>query len=220
MPADHSLLHGIQPANCNTPWDRMRGTGCIRVCPTCNQSVFQTHELNDQQLLDLVKTIQPDRDMANLRFYRRNDGTLMLAPGTCGNGPRNRALTVFALDGLIASGTFLDSNTQIMCTLALLFVIVCMIAELSWRAQKRHFPYDPTVLRKFMFGITWAVVFAISFFILLVFSHRFQLDLVLVRITLLTLIPIHAWIAAGTAKNNFATLSPHVRLDSKDETSP
>ncbi len=83
MPDEPSILHDIRAAKCSSPWDSMEGSDSVRTCPICKANIYRVAGLDERQILEQVNATEPARDLTQIKFYRRKDGTLMLEPGKC-----------------------------------------------------------------------------------------------------------------------------------------
>ena len=59
---------------CGVPWDAMAGTDAVRYCGQCKLNVYNVSEMDRDEALALVRQTEGRLCM---RFYRRNDGTVI-----------------------------------------------------------------------------------------------------------------------------------------------
>ncbi|MCE3607064.1 hypothetical protein LXA47_26190 [Massilia sp. P8910] len=69
---------------CTASWDKMKGDDRVRHCNDCNKSVFNLSAMPATQAAALMA--EDSRGELCVRFYRRQDGTVM--SGDCGDSPR------------------------------------------------------------------------------------------------------------------------------------
>jgi hypothetical protein len=72
---DHSFIHGIQIASpCNVSWDSMTGDDLSRHCHSCSLNVYNISAMTTREAEELISEKE---GRLCLRFYRRNDGTIL-----------------------------------------------------------------------------------------------------------------------------------------------
>lgn len=78
-------LHRIEIAKpCTASWDKMKGDLRVRHCGDCNKNVFNLSAMPEAEAAALVAA--NTRGELCVRFYRRQDGTVMTSD--CGSSPR------------------------------------------------------------------------------------------------------------------------------------
>jgi hypothetical protein len=76
-------MHGMASAKCNTPWEQMEGDEFLRTCPHCNRKVYETAGVDHESVIKLIVDVESERDMKQIKLYRRQDGRLMSRQSYC-----------------------------------------------------------------------------------------------------------------------------------------
>lgn len=193
----HSILHGIRPAKCNRPWASMEGSDTVRTCPVCRLNVYRADGLDVKHLLELVTTTEPTRDITRLKFYRRRDGTLMVATGRCSHLSRDVALGLLLTEGFLLY--LWSASLVIFLSIGFLGVFCRPIARWLLKVTTNRMP---EILRATFVGILILTVVAAGACIapvVMLLVWLFHLEAFLPLIILL-----HVWLAA----RNLVTNSP------------
>lgn len=94
------VLEDVRVASpCNADWDRMSGDDRVRHCGSCNQQVFNLSSMTRDEAEALLLA----RAHLCIRYYRRADGTILLADCAIG-APRRRLRRRIALLAAAAVG--------------------------------------------------------------------------------------------------------------------
>jgi hypothetical protein len=83
----HSLIHAMPKAGCAMQWKDMEGDERVRTCPLCREQVYNPEFFDAAQLQNLAEDAASARKKKNEQvpqLYRRADGKIMVAKGTCG----------------------------------------------------------------------------------------------------------------------------------------
>jgi hypothetical protein len=74
-PRDADLLNSLRVASpCNAAWDEMEGDDLVRFCQHCRKNVYN---LSGMSRWDAAAFIRETEGQLCVRFYRRQDGTLL-----------------------------------------------------------------------------------------------------------------------------------------------
>jgi hypothetical protein len=191
MTEPHSILHNLRAAKCDNQWDSMVGSDSVRTCPICEEKVYRVEGLDDNQLLELVSTTQPAVDKTRLRFFRRPDGKLMVAPGRCSHLRRDAILGVLLFDGAFMCIPMFSSHSLGSYVLSTAFILSNMLSEATFKRLSKK---SVMIIRACL---------AILIFCAFVGTLGYAGDISTVRIAYLVVIPFiigfHAWIAARNA---------------------
>jgi hypothetical protein len=106
------LLRQVRVASpCKASWDEMKGDDQVRFCGRCEKNVYDLSALNADQAEALLA--ERNESMC-VRFYRRNDGTILTSDCPVGKRKRfwRRAATSAVAAGMAAVGlTMLGAQT-------------------------------------------------------------------------------------------------------------
>lgn len=84
----------LKRSGCSAPWDSLEGSDSVRVCSECQAAIFRIETTTEEQILKLAnEELEPNFE--RICLYKRNDGTFMLKPGSCGSRLQNRLPFVF-----------------------------------------------------------------------------------------------------------------------------
>ncbi len=82
-------LHQIKVVSpCSVSWDGMKGDQRVRHCDTCNKNVFNLSAMSQDEAATLVA--QGSTSELCVRFYRRDDGTLLTSDYSAPRAPVKR----------------------------------------------------------------------------------------------------------------------------------
>jgi hypothetical protein len=111
----------------------MPGSEFVRKCPACQANIYKSDVLDERQLIELVRSTEPERNIAKLEFYQRMDGTLMLVPGKCANDRlliRVTALAILAADGGLLAVLLCVAEPHVVSLVAA-FIVFGTLGELG-----------------------------------------------------------------------------------------
>lgn len=176
----------------------MPGSDLVRNCPDCQLNVYRVDVLSEKQLIDLIRSTEPDSDTAHLELYRRHDGTVMLAQGKCSHERQILILSVMAViavDAAIFGIAFVGHQipVELLCFyFVILEILVEVIVELLRNFLRIRIPSFPAV---WIVGVIGSMAIAPM-------HAGFGISTIPFQIAMPILILLHAVLAARNAKLN------------------
>src|SRR5215471_2696322 len=102
----HPLDHVRVASPCKSDWDQMIGTAQVRFCGQCSLNVYNLSAMTRDQAESLIAA---NEGRLCVRFYRRNDGSIITQDCPVGLRAVRRRLSLVARAAVAALFTFLAS---------------------------------------------------------------------------------------------------------------